>query len=65
MTTDDLQDIDEVIGQDRAHEAIRFAAAIAQEGYNLFVLGAPGTGRHTTVDRILREKARQEPVQPA
>lgn len=63
-TTDQLQDLEEVVGQDRALEAIRFAAAIAQEGYNLFVLGAPGTGRHTTVERILREKARQEPAPP-
>ncbi|HMA14745.1 MAG: Lon protease family protein [Bacteroidota bacterium] len=63
-TTDELQDLPEVIGQDRALEAIRFAAAIEQQGYNLFVLGAPGTGRHTTVERILREKARQEPVPP-
>ena len=63
-TTDDLQDIEEVIGQDRALEAIHFAAEIEQEGYNLFVLGPPGTGKHTTVLRILKEKAAKEPVPP-
>src|SRR5690606_976595 len=63
-TTDDLADLHEVVGQDRALEAIRFGAAIAQEGYNLFVLGPPGTGRHTTVERILRAKAAGEPVPP-
>lgn len=39
-TTEELQDLEEVIGQDRALEAIRFGAAIAQEGCNLFVVGA-------------------------
>ena len=63
-TTDDLQDMEEVIGQDRALEAIHFAAEIEQEGYNLFVLGPPGTGKHTTVLRILKEKAAKEPVPP-
>ncbi len=63
-TTADLQDLEEVIGQDRALEAIRFAAEIEQEGYNLFVLGPSGTGKHTTVLRILKEKAAKEPVPP-
>jgi len=63
-TTDELEDLHEVIGQDRALEAIRFGAAIGQDGYNLFVLGPPGTGKHTTVERILREKAAAEPVPP-
>ena len=63
-TTEEIEDLDEVIGQDRALEAIRFAAAIAQQGYNLFVLGRPGTGKHTTVNRILKEKAAKEPVPP-
>ncbi|MEO3428591.1 ATP-binding protein [Pelagibius sp. CAU 1746] len=63
-TTADLEDLEEVIGQDRALEAIRFAAEIEQEGYNLFVLGPPGTGKHTTVSRILKEKAANEQVPP-
>ncbi len=63
-TTAEVDDLDEVIGQDRALEAIRFGAAIAQEGYNLFVLGSSGTGKHTTVTRILKEKAAKEPTPP-
>lgn len=63
-TTSELQDLHEVIGQDRALEAIRFAATIRQEGYNLFVLGTPGTGKHTTVGTILKEKAAKEAVPP-
>jgi len=63
-TTTDLQDLEEVIGQDRALEAIRFGAAIEQNGYNLFVLGAPGTGKHTTVAQFLKDKAASEAVPP-
>ncbi|GAB4355910.1 MAG: ATP-binding protein [Kiloniellaceae bacterium] len=63
-TTAELEDLDEVIGQERALEAIRFAATIRQEGYNLFVLGTPGTGKHTTVGAILKEKAAKEAVPP-
>jgi len=63
-TTEDLEDLDDVIGQDRALEAIRFGAAIDQEGYNLFVFGPPGTGKHTTVTRILEAKAAGEAAPP-
>ncbi|WP_193367635.1 Lon protease family protein [Pelagibius marinus] len=63
-TTSELEDLAEVIGQDRALEAIHFAAEIEQEGYNLFVLGPSGTGKHTTVLRILKQKAAEEPVPP-
>lgn len=63
-TTDDLQNLDDVIGQERALEAIHFAAAIDQEGYNLFVLGPPGTGKHSTVKSILEAKAAGEPPPP-
>jgi lon-related putative ATP-dependent protease len=60
-TTAELEDLTEVIGQARATEAIRFGIGIQREGYNLFVLGPPGTGRHTIVRRFLEDKASQEP----
>ncbi|NIA71452.1 AAA family ATPase [Pelagibius litoralis] len=59
-STDDLQDLNDVIGQERALEAIHFGATIDQDGYNLFVLGPPGTGKHTTVAGILEAKAAKE-----
>ena len=63
-TTEELQDLDEIVGQERALEAIRFGASIEHDGYNLFVLGPPGTGKNTVVNRLLREKAAGEPVPP-
>ena len=56
-TTDDLEDLGEMIGQARALSALRFGAGMADSGYNLYVLGPAGAGKHTTVARFLREKA--------
>lgn len=59
-TTAELPDLAEVLGQPRAIEAIRFGIGIRRPGYNLYVLGAPGTGRHAVVERFLREQAERE-----
>lgn len=59
-TTRDLEDLDHLVGQERAIEAIHLAASIPHEGYNLYVLGQEGTGRHSLVERYLQGKARGE-----
>ncbi|MGD2139042.1 MAG: AAA family ATPase [Burkholderiales bacterium] len=61
-TTAELPDLDGVFGQDRAAEAIRFGLAIKRPGYNLFVLGDHGSGRHWLVNRLLAEAAEKAPV---
>ncbi|MGD8587068.1 MAG: AAA family ATPase, partial [Chloroflexota bacterium] len=38
-TTADLDDLEEVIGQERAVDALHFGIGIQQKGYNLFALG--------------------------
>jgi predicted ATP-dependent protease len=50
-----------MLGQDRAHDALRFGARITAPGFNLFVIGAPGAGIDRTVRALLAEKARGEP----
>jgi lon-related putative ATP-dependent protease len=62
QTTDELEDLAQVLGQARAIEALRFGIGIQRSGYNLFVLGAPGTGRYTVVRQFLDDKAAREPV---
>ena len=59
-TTAELEDLAQIIGQARATEAIQFGIGIRREGYNLFVLGPPGTGRHAIVRRFLEEQAARE-----
>ncbi len=61
-TTADLPDGQEIIGQQRAIDAIRFGIGIRHQGYNLFALGPNGTGRQTTVNRFLRQRALAEAV---
>jgi len=61
-TTAELEDLEEVLGQPRATEAIRFGIGIERDGYNLFVLGEPGTGKHSIARRYLDQRANQRPV---
>ena len=42
-----------IIGQERAIEAIRTGLGIRQSGFNIYVSGLGGTGRSTTVRKIL------------
>jgi lon-related putative ATP-dependent protease len=53
-----------LIGQERAVEALNFAVRMRAKGYNVYALGASGTGRHTMVEDLLRERAEQEPTPP-
>lgn len=61
-TTADVADGVDIIGQERALDAARFAVDIKRPGFNLFVLGEPGSGRHVAVGRLLAEKAAAEPA---
>ncbi len=61
-TTADLDDVDGLIGQERAVEAIRFGTEIQRKGFNLFVLGSPGLGKHVAVTQHLEKKAGDEPL---
>lgn len=63
-TTDEVEDLTDVIGQERAVEAIRFAVGMRRQGYNLFAFGPPGIGKHALVRRFLEEKAMSEPAPP-
>ena len=47
----------EIVGQPRAVESVRFAVGMQHDGYNLFALGPPGTGRQFIVEHFLNEQA--------
>ena len=61
-TTAELEDLNEIIGQERAVGAVQFGIGIRREGYNLFTLGPSGTGKRTTIGQFLDRKAAAEPV---
>ncbi len=59
-STLELDDLTETIGQDRALQAIEFGVGIKKDGYNLFVLGPPGTGKYSTVRNYLQTIASKQ-----
>jgi len=63
-TTAELKDLNDVLGQERAVEAIRFGIGIQREGYNLFALGPSGTGKRTTIRQFLDQRAATEQTPP-
>lgn len=59
-TIEDAEPVLEVIGQDRALRALRIGLEMAHFGYNIFVTGVSGTGRTTTIKRLLGEFEKQQ-----
>ncbi len=63
-TTSEVAPLDEIVGQPRAVEAVRFGVRIPQDGFNIYALGPTGTGKFTLVRRSLEEQAAQKPSPP-
>lgn len=63
-TTNDLEDLTDMVGQARAIEAVEFGIGIDKPGFNLFVLGPAGTGRHSFVKRFLSARAKGKDTPP-
>lgn len=61
-TTDELDAPKEIIGQNRALEALNFGVGIKHDGYNLFVTGSTGLGKHTIVKQLLETKRVESPT---
>jgi lon-related putative ATP-dependent protease len=54
-TTEELEPLDEILGQERGVDALRFGIGIRRPGYNILVTGAPGTGRMDAVRKVLAQ----------
>jgi len=52
-TTAELDDLRELIGQPRAARAVEFGVGMDRDRYHVYVMGPPGTGRHTLVERVI------------
>lgn len=61
-TTEELEPLYGLLGQVRAQKAIAFGLAMARPGYNIFIMGEPGTGRLSFAARYLASRAREEPA---
>ncbi|HAF70861.1 MAG: ATP-dependent protease [Acetothermia bacterium 64_32] len=65
-TTDELEPLEGIIGQERALEALRVGLKIKdpRNRYNVFVTGEAGLGKTSAVAHFLRELSRQQPTPP-
>ncbi|MBN2645922.1 MAG: AAA family ATPase [Desulfuromonadaceae bacterium] len=61
-TTGDLVPLHDAIGQERALTAVDFALGMPDDGFNLFLVGPSGTGRSSTIRRLLDARASSEAI---
>ncbi|MSP42202.1 MAG: hypothetical protein EXR08_02355 [Alphaproteobacteria bacterium] len=61
-STGELAAPEHVFGQERAINAIEFGADMDREGFNLFVMGDPGSGKRSLVRQLLQQRAATRPV---
>ena len=61
-TSAELEPIEGFIGQDKAKKAVEEALKINEKGFNVFVVGIPGTGRRSFVTSFLEKEAMKMPV---
>ncbi|WP_318466578.1 Lon protease family protein [Photobacterium leiognathi] len=52
-STKHLTPLDEIVGQERAQQAVEFAMSIKEKGYNIYAIGRNGLGKRTMVMRYL------------
>ena len=62
QSTAELKSYREILGQERALQALTLGLEMDYPGYNIFVSGATGTGRTTTVRLMLRDDRFKKPV---
>jgi lon-related putative ATP-dependent protease len=61
-TTAELPFSNKIVGQPRGTRSIEFGIEINSPGFNIYVMGPTGTGRTTTIEHFLQEKAAAGPV---
>lgn len=55
--TSELDQLERIIGQDRAVRAVAFGIGIHSPGFNIHAVGPAGTGKMTTIRRYLEKQA--------
>ncbi len=54
-STNDLEPIEGILGQERALKALKLGVDLRSPGYNIFIAGLSGTGKATTVKKMLEK----------
>ncbi|MDX1631721.1 MAG: AAA family ATPase [Thermoanaerobaculia bacterium] len=61
-TTEDLEDVPGVVGQERATAALEFGMEMEGSGFHVFALGPEETKKRAIVRRLLEKRAAEEPA---
>lgn len=61
-STEELDDIDIAVGQQRAVEAVKLGIHIHKVGYNIFAMAPSGTGKLSTVRQLVEHEASRQAV---
>lgn len=61
-STEELEDIDITVGQERAMEAVKFGIRIHKNGYNIFAMAPSGTGKLTAIRQIVEHEASHQDI---
>jgi len=56
-STAELEDLPEILGHERAFRAIEFGINVAHRGFNLYVMGSSGLGKHGLIRKFLNKIA--------
>ncbi|PVV27829.1 MAG: hypothetical protein B6D79_00370, partial [gamma proteobacterium symbiont of Ctena orbiculata] len=60
--TDQLEDLEGFIGQERATQSLHFGLGVKHKGYNLYALGPAGAGKSAMVRKFLQAQAADRPI---
>lgn len=60
QTTEEVPELNSIIGQERGNTVMRFGLQVKKVGYNIYVSGIPGTGKTTFTHSIINEIAKKD-----
>jgi lon-related putative ATP-dependent protease len=59
-TTTELEPLPGILGQSRALQALKFGSRMDGDGFNIYVLGNPGSHRHQLVSHFLQQETKDK-----
>lgn len=65
ITQDSDTRINNILGQERAQSALDFGIAMQTPGYNIYVMGEPGTGRLSMITNLLTPASHKQEIPPS